>query len=315
MSSSKALLPRAATRTLFALLVVLDGAVAMRPPLPLATWHALEQGEWRIASAKHANSYLFRVDRGEAGGVGICTPATVGACCGDSATRAWYAASTGKAAPWIAAAGFKHADGRLLTTSLESWAHRETVLIPGKVSGAERTFRAHIDPALVAALPGDTWCVARWNPATRRLEPRPAAGGAACAAAACDLRRYTHGFDPKTDVLLTDQVGTALLLLADLTISKIGPEISSGACVRSGAPGEAAPSLSPSPSPSPSASATPTPTPTPTPSPSPPSTPTPTHPPTPKPTPPPLPFCVCYLVCLVPGGPEGIAPYVKVGLF
>jgi hypothetical protein len=84
MSSSKALVSRAATRTLFALLIVLDGAVAMREPLPVSTWHALEQREWRIASTKHANSYLFRVDKGEAGGAGICTPATVGACCGGS---------------------------------------------------------------------------------------------------------------------------------------------------------------------------------------------------------------------------------------
>ena len=83
MGSSKAPLPRAAPRTLFALLIVLDGAVAMREPLPVSTWYALEQREWRIASTKHANSYLFRVD----GGAGICTPATVGACCGDSATR------------------------------------------------------------------------------------------------------------------------------------------------------------------------------------------------------------------------------------
>ena len=110
MSSSKALVSRAATRTLFALLAVLDGAVAMRPPLPLATWYSLEQREWRIASTMHANSYLFRVDKGENGGPGICTPATVGACCGDSTTRAWYVAAT-KPAPWIAAAGFKHVDG------------------------------------------------------------------------------------------------------------------------------------------------------------------------------------------------------------
>ena len=60
MSSSKALVSRAAPRTLFALLVVLDGAVAMREPLPLSTWHALEQRDWRIVSKKHANSYLFR---------------------------------------------------------------------------------------------------------------------------------------------------------------------------------------------------------------------------------------------------------------
>ena len=240
MSSSKALVSRAATRTLFALLIVLDGAVAMREPLPVSTWHALEQREWRIASTKHAKSYLFRVDKGEAGGAGICTPATVGACCGDSARRAWYVAATGKSTPaWIAAAGFKHADGRLLTSSLDSWARREAVLVPGKVSGSQNPFKNHIDPALVAALPGDTWCVARWNAATRRLEPRPATGGAACTAAACDLRAYTLGFDPATDVLLTDQIGTALLLLADVTISKIKPEIASGACARSGSDGVA----------------------------------------------------------------------------
>ena len=130
MSSSKALVSRAATRTLFALLIVLDGAVAMREPLPVSTWHALEQRDWRIASTKHAKSYLFRVDKGEAGGAGICTPATVGACCGDSATRAWYVATTTKTAPWIAAAGFKHAGGRRLTSSLDSWARREPVLPP-----------------------------------------------------------------------------------------------------------------------------------------------------------------------------------------
>ena len=55
MSSSKALVSRAATRTLFALLIVLEGAVAMREPLPVSTWYALEQREWRIASKKHAN--------------------------------------------------------------------------------------------------------------------------------------------------------------------------------------------------------------------------------------------------------------------
>ena len=110
MGSSKALLPRAAPRTLFALLIVLNGAVAMREPLPVSTWYALEQREWRIASTKHKNSYLFRVDKGEDGVAGICTPATVGACCGDSTTRAWYVAAT-KPAPWIAAAGFKHVDG------------------------------------------------------------------------------------------------------------------------------------------------------------------------------------------------------------
>ena len=103
MSSSKALLSRAATRTHFALLIVLEGAVAMREPLPVSTWYALEQREWRIASTKHTNSYLFRVDKGEDDGAGICTPATVGACCGDSATRAWYVAAAGKSTPaWIA---------------------------------------------------------------------------------------------------------------------------------------------------------------------------------------------------------------------
>ena len=83
-ASSKALSSRACPRTSLALLILLDGAVAMREPLPVSTWYALEQREWRIASPKHANSYLFRVDRGEAGGPGICTPATVGACCGGS---------------------------------------------------------------------------------------------------------------------------------------------------------------------------------------------------------------------------------------
>ena len=78
MGSSKALVSRAAPRTLFALLVVLDGAVAMREPLPLSTWHALEQRDWRIASTKHANSYLFRVDQGEAGGAGIWCGARLG---------------------------------------------------------------------------------------------------------------------------------------------------------------------------------------------------------------------------------------------
>ena len=87
MGSSKALVSRAAPRTLFALLIVLDGAVTMRDPLPLSTRYTLDQRDWRIASTNHANSYLFRVDRGEDGGAGICNPATVGACCGDSATR------------------------------------------------------------------------------------------------------------------------------------------------------------------------------------------------------------------------------------
>ena len=238
MSSSKAPVSRAATRTLFSLLIVLDGAVAMREPLPLSTWYALEQRDWRIASTKHANSYLFRVDRGEDGGAGICTPATVGACCGDSATHAWYMAAAGKSTPpWIAAAGFKHAAGRPLTSSLDAWARGVAVLVPGKVSGSQQPWKNHIDPVIVAALPGDTWCVARWNPAPRRLEPRPAAVGAACTAAACDLQRYTLGFEPSTDVLLTDQIGTALLLLTDVTIVQIGPEIESGACVRIGSAG------------------------------------------------------------------------------
>jgi hypothetical protein len=80
MSSSKALVSRAATR--IALLIVLDGAVAMREPLPVSTWHALEQRDWRIASTNHANSYLFRVDRGEAGGPGICPPRRSGPAAG-----------------------------------------------------------------------------------------------------------------------------------------------------------------------------------------------------------------------------------------
>ena len=215
----------------------------MREPLPVSTWYALEQREWRIASPKHANSYLFRVDRGEAGGPGICTPAAVGACCGDSEKRAWYVAAT-KPVSWLEHSGFTGEGGRLLRGgNLDSWARRESVLIPGNVGGTdahEKKWAAHINPGLVAALPGDTWCVARWNPATRRLEPRQGmGGGAACTAAACDLRAYTLGFDPATDVLLTDQIGTALLLLADVTISKIKPEIASGACARSGSDGVA----------------------------------------------------------------------------
>ena len=127
-------------------------------------------------------------------------------------------------------------DGRPLV-SLDSWSRREAVLIPDKVCGGQLSWKTSIEPVLVAALPGDTWCAARWNPATRRLEPRPAAGGAACTAAACDLQRYTLGFQPTIDVLLTDQVGTVLLLLADVTIAQIGPEIASGACVRLGSAG------------------------------------------------------------------------------
>ena len=127
--------------------------------MPLSTWYDLEQRDWRIASTKHANSYLFRADRGEDGVAGICTPATVGACCGDSTTRAWYVAAT-KPAPWIAAAGFKRVDGRPLA-SLDSWSRREAVLIPGKASGGQLSWKTSIEPVLVAALPGDTWCVAR----------------------------------------------------------------------------------------------------------------------------------------------------------
>ena len=238
MSSSKAPVSRAATQALFSLLMVLDGAVAMREPLPLSTWYALEQRDWRIASTKHANSYLFRVDRGEDGGAGICTPATVGACCGDSATHAWYMAAAGKSTPpWIAAAGFKHADGRPLTSSLDAWARGVAVLVPGKVSGSQQPWKNHIDPVIVAALPGDTWCVARWNPATRRLEPRrqrgerrarrrPATYSATCLASS----RLQTCWSPI-------QVGTALLFLADVTISQIGLEIASGQCVRSGSAG------------------------------------------------------------------------------
>ena len=79
-------------RTRLVLLHLLGGAGARRHPLPLATWHALGQREWRIASTAHANSYLFRVDRGAAGAAGICGPAEAGACCGDSESRAWYVA-------------------------------------------------------------------------------------------------------------------------------------------------------------------------------------------------------------------------------
>ena len=88
----------------------------------------------------------------------------------------------------------------------------------------------------MAALPGDTWCVAR-EPVDAPPGASTAAGGAACTTAACDLQRYTLGFEPTADVLVTEQVGTALLLLADVTISQIGPEIASGQCVRSGSAG------------------------------------------------------------------------------
>ena len=90
----------------------------------------------------------------------------------------------------------------------------------------------NIAPSLVAALPRATWCVARWDEAARRFKPRGAAAAAGCASTACDLQAYTRGFEPRSDVLLTDQVGTALLLLADLTLSKIAPEIASGQCER-----------------------------------------------------------------------------------
>ena len=45
-----------------------------------------------------------------------------------------------------------------------------------------------------------------------------------------------HAWLP-ADVLLTDQIGTALLLLADVIIVQIRHEIASGACVRSGSAG------------------------------------------------------------------------------
>ena len=126
-------------------------------------------------------------------------------------------------------------DGRPLA-SLDSWSRREAVLIPGKASGGQLSWKTSIEPVLVAALPGDTWCVAR-EPVDAPPGASTAAGGAACTTAACDLQRYTLGFEPTADVLVTDQVGTALLLLADVTISQIGPEIASGQCVRSGSAG------------------------------------------------------------------------------
>ena len=196
-------------RTYLVLLHLLGGAAAIRHPLPLSTSHALEQREWRIASTAHANSYLFRVDRGEAGGPGIFAPAEAGACCGDSASRAWYVAAT-TPLPWVSSAGFTRVDGRPLH-NLESWARRANVLIPGKVAGAQEPWRLNIAPSLVAALPRATWCVARWDEAASRFKPRGAAAAAACASTACDLQAYTRGFEPRSDVLLTDQVGTALL--------------------------------------------------------------------------------------------------------
>ena len=119
-------------RTYLVLLHLLGGAAAMRHPLPLATWHALEQREWRIASTVHANSFLFHVDGGQAGSPGICAPAEAGACCGDSESREWYVAAT-TPLPWVSSSAFTRVDGRpLLNGNLESWARRANVLIPGK---------------------------------------------------------------------------------------------------------------------------------------------------------------------------------------
>ena len=88
-------------------------------------------------------------------------------------------------------------DGRPLA-SLDSWSRREAVLIPGKVSGGELSWKTSIEPVLVAALPSDTWCVAR-EPVDAPPGASTAAGGAACTTSASDQQRYTLGFEPTTD--------------------------------------------------------------------------------------------------------------------
>ena len=140
--SWKALSPRAAIRTLLALLIVPDGAVAMRRPLPLSTWYALEQQGWRIASTDHPDSYIFRVDQGEHGGPGICTPAADGDCCLSSATRAWYVAAT-KTALWVEPAKFTRENGVALRGArsrwpLLPWALRVVVAIASSPGGGGR---------------------------------------------------------------------------------------------------------------------------------------------------------------------------------
>ena len=76
--------------TLILLLCGLDGAPAARPALPLSSVTSLVQREWRIESPAHRNSYIFRVDKSDSGGPGICTGVAGISCCDAPSTRAWY---------------------------------------------------------------------------------------------------------------------------------------------------------------------------------------------------------------------------------
>ena len=76
--------------TLLLLLCGLDGAPAARPALPLSSVTSLVQREWRIESPAHRNSYIFRVDKSDSGGPGICTGVAGISCCDAPSTRAWY---------------------------------------------------------------------------------------------------------------------------------------------------------------------------------------------------------------------------------
>ena len=165
-------------RTRIALLFMLEGVVARRPPLPLATWYSLEQREWRIASTKHANSYqlpLPRRQRREWGSRHLRPRGSRGllrrlgdACVVDG----WYQTALVDRPVRVHARGWPTAPRRepLLVGAPD-------VLILGKVSGFD-PWQSNIAPSLVAALPPSSWCFARWSLQLQRLVPRGAVGDA-----------------------------------------------------------------------------------------------------------------------------------------
>ena len=161
--------------TLILLLCGLDGAPAARPALPLSSVTSLVQREWRIESPAHRNSYIFRVDKSDSGGPGICTGVAGISCCDAPSTKAWYVAAVH--VPFADAASFRNTAGRPLTKAeggehaLDSWGRRADVLVPGSVSERTKKERAwwkhgsnHLAEAYVNAMcaPGHC-CVAKWS--------------------------------------------------------------------------------------------------------------------------------------------------------
>ena len=125
-----------------------------RPELPQSTVLALAQGELKVSSEKHPNSYLLRVwSEGEKRG--ICLPVEGLDCC---RSGAWYLATSSEI-PFGSTGGFYDDRARAITNPA-SWA-RADALIPGPGLSYPVGERRHQPKSqLLWATPSNDFCFA-----------------------------------------------------------------------------------------------------------------------------------------------------------